>query len=342
MGRFFSETSIGLGGKGFIGNFPHKPSQQPVLWTATAISPAQTYDTLTNAAGTLIFGTNVFGNTLTSNDGGQTWAAGVCAANTTVSDSLAYGGGYWLYSYSGQPVLSSDLVNWTKLGVYPIQPNGDIAIFANGNGRWIALGGQSADFSYSPTTPPQVNQAWTHPGTFAITGSWGGGSKTCIFDGTQFVTTATPTASGKPSICTSPDGINWAALPITYAASAYFTLATNFGLYLLMPSGPPAGLLIGFSWADVAAAGLTQIVFANGDTGLRTATITTEGRIVAVGNYGSVATSIDNGKTWVEDIVPWNHTAGFGTAFNFHAAVDGANVIMTEVGAATVARRVAL
>jgi hypothetical protein len=315
------------------------PSGKAVTWHQAALANPCAYGHLkTDGKGTLLADTNATGKTNLSTDGGLTWSAGSLEtydANVpgwedtfVMADGLCFGAeAGWVYCTSGMYATCTDPTasfhTW-----YNMTP----ADWPSGVGRMISNGRRVCMFNGSSTGGAYTdnNQNWT------VFPSFAGGSFEVlapIWDGTYFSGIGL-LPSGAPGLIYSTDGAHWSAYGFSPSNGVYRTVGSN-GSIAAISTTPPSKtgpyLMIGGTVLEAAAATAQALpAYANADTYVQAIAVDAEDRIIAVGNYGSVMCSIDGGKTWVEDSVPWGHTAVTPTLFSEEVAVNGVNVVLVS------------
>lgn len=319
------------------------PNSAPVTWTDETLAGAgATQPSLSTDGKSTVMFSDSNGGVHRSIDGGVTWATPATHPTVAWISADTSGAGVWIAGCSGYALFQSldNGASWTLMQVSgnPVSPipGGVDYDIAFGNNIWFAVDLQGTDYSYST----DGGFHWTHPHLFTVNNF----QARLFFDGVEFVTWGTPNG-GSVSVLTCADGQNFTAYPVS--GRAPWWLAANAGVYVIAKNGGGVGnanyVSVGSSWAAAAVAPESHISFPANDPGLFRVGVTTEGRIIAVGSYGGVATSIDRGATWVLDNVPWTHNSSQPTQFALGGVVAlGANAIMGTPNTAIIGRRQAL
>ncbi|MGH7144773.1 MAG: hypothetical protein ACREJ2_11695 [Planctomycetota bacterium] len=325
-GRFVLCAPAALGGSELA---VFGPSTLAVTWSQSNIAGYGLQSGLaTDGKSTFLVGTTHLLTFLRSIDGGHTFAA-LATAHDSIVTWATSGSGVWIGGQSGNALYRSidNGATFTQMqvGGNPVSPipGGVNYELAYGNGFWFAVDTQGTDYSYSR----DGGFHWTHPALFAVNAF-----RYLLFDGTDFAATATPNA-GAQSVCTTSDGKNWTANAVT-GADAPVGIAAGAGVFaiILQTALEPCAVKVGNSWAAAAAAASTTFKFKNNDPTAQAVAVTSEGRIVVAGSYGSIASSVDQGKTWIEDDVPWDHNNVNPTNVNGMVAAGASVVLCTGVG----------
>jgi uncharacterized repeat protein (TIGR02543 family) len=206
-------------------------------------------------------------------------------------DAIAYGGGKFVAGgWPSKMAYSADGVTWTAVADYPFASYDSIQAIAYDNGRWVV--GSNSKMAYSSdgiTWTAISNTIFTSLTQNYLIDAIAYGNNTWVAGGRN------PNLVYPGKMATSPDGINWTAVPDSSFTSFINPLAIAYGNGWFVAGGPEGKMAYsadGVTWTAVADSKFPSTT-SDGLGFYICAIAYGNNRFVAVGDEGKMAYSGD-------------------------------------------------